>query len=347
MSNLHYTLVKNEEGEQNLTVFFPGKGMKPAHSTHPNWDAILAGVLADDPSVIDLFDVAITAGTKFENLSERVSVANGKVFFDGTEMASALTDQIVEFCRQGVDDWKPLVSFYEKIETNPNPHSREHLFKFIEANQEPESGAFTITPDGDFIAYKGVESDGNGGFQSTFAGKAIVDNVVVEGKIPNKVGSTVQMPRDEVIFDPHNHCSVGLHVGTFDYAESYGRGGAMLKVLVNPRDVVSVPNDSREKMRVSRYTVLEIIEAPTRSAVDDGRVNREQQYDIRVGDVFEDTDARRKGRQVKVTQVGDGAVTVAEKKPVTGTWLASKRPIRADRLMSRKYRRVRRGRKQA
>jgi hypothetical protein len=345
MPNLHYTLVKNEEGERNLTVFFPGEGVKPAHESHPNFEAILEGVFNDDPTVIDLFDVALTAGTKFENLSERVTVANGRVYFDGVEMNTVLTNQIVTFIREG-EDFGPLVNFYEKIEMNPNEHSREHLYKFIQVNEDNETGAFTITDDGNFIAYKGVSDDGNGGYVSGSSGKATVDGEVIVGQIPNAVGSVVEMPRDEVRFDPNNHCSTGLHVGTFPYASTFANG-AMLKVLINPRDVVSVPNDSAEKMRVCRYKVVEIIEAPETAVVVPAEDDMsDTDLDLRVGDVFQDTDKRRSGRKLKVVGIESGVATVAERN-MLGKYVTSKRPVRVDRLLSRKYKRVRRGRKQA
>jgi hypothetical protein len=50
-------------------------------------------------------------------------------------------------------------------------------------------------------------------------------------------------------------------VGTYDYAKRYANG-ALLKVHVNPRDVVSVPTGEGEKVRVCRYVVEDIIDAP-------------------------------------------------------------------------------------
>ena len=44
----------------------------------------------------------------------------------------------------------------------------------------------------------------------------------------------------------------------------------MLKVHINPRDVVSVPTDAQgEKVRVCRYRVVEIIDAPETVALED------------------------------------------------------------------------------
>jgi hypothetical protein len=68
------------------------------------------------------------------------------------------------------------------------------------------------------------------------------------------------MPRDQVQFDPGVGCHTGLHVGTFEYAAGFAQG-ALLEVVVNPRDVVSVPTDcGAQKMRTCRYTVVGLLE---------------------------------------------------------------------------------------
>jgi hypothetical protein len=342
-----YELGRDQDtGVENIVVFVTGKGQFAARGDHPNFEAIVTAARAEDEAVIDLFDVAISAGTKFEALSERITAAHGNLYIDGVPMHNALAEQIISFIREG-EEFKPLVEFYEKMETNPNSESVEHLYKFIQVNADNDTGAFTITEDGNFIAYKGVSGDDDTGYVSGSSGKATVDGVVIEGQIPNAVGSVVTMPRSEVVFDPSNHCSVGLHVGTFPYAKSYAHG-AMLKVLINPRDVVSVPNDSAEKMRVCRYKVLEIIDAPETKVVVPAASEETElvapEYDIRVGDVFKDTDSRREGSTKKVVELNldEGEATV-ESKNALG--ITRNRSIALSRLASRKYKRVRRGRK--
>ena len=74
------------------------------------------------------------------------------------------------------------------------------------------------------------------------------------------------MARSEVQHDPSVGCHKGLHVGTWDYASSFGRG-VVLEVEVDPRDVVSVPTDCGDaKLRCCRYRVRDEIEAPISSA---------------------------------------------------------------------------------
>jgi hypothetical protein len=62
------------------------------------------------------------------------------------------------------------------------------------------------------------------------------------------------MLRGLVDEDRDSACSVGLHVGTFGYAQRFSE--QMLVVLVDPADVVSVPtHGDAEKRRVCRLFV--------------------------------------------------------------------------------------------
>lgn len=257
--SVQFTLVKNEDGESNIAVFVNGD-LQVASESHPNFDAIVAGCVADDDSVIELFDVAQTISDRFTSLSDRVSVRDGRVYLDGVEMHNALTKKVLQFLEQGVEDWIPLVNFFENVQTNPNQHSREMLYDWLDQED------FAIDDEGFILGYKGVKVTDKG-FASISSGKAIVNGEVKTGQIPQATGDTVEMPRNEVQHDPARGCHTGLHVGTFDYASGFAQG-ALLLVRVNPRDVVSVPTDCNwAKMRCCRYQVVAAIDAPLRAAV--------------------------------------------------------------------------------
>lgn len=264
MSGIIYHHVADAEGNQSLTVFADGEPIIITNQ-HPNFDAALAEATGDDPDtgrLRELTDIEATIAAALEPLSERISVSLGRVYFDGDEVNSSLANHLVRaLAGEGDTPWEAIVAFWEKIATNPDAHSREQLFDWLQSHR------FTINGDGDIIGYKGVVRDGDENLVSGWTGVAYVDGVEHKGRIPNAVGSTITMPRGAVAHDPSAACSTGLHVGTFDYAQAYAKG-AMLKVAVNPRDVVSVPTDAGgEKVRVCRYTVLEIIEAPDTAAV--------------------------------------------------------------------------------
>jgi len=258
---MNYSLISGESGRRTITVFTDK--LYVADDTHPRFDDIVAGVIANDENVLPLFDLADMVGRKFENISERVSVSNGHVFFDGDLVNGSITKQIIRFLNEKVEDWKPLVAFFEKVQSNPNEHSREQLYDWLQAHN------FTITTSGDIVGYKGVNKKEDGTLISGYSGHAIVDGTYIKGHIPNVIGSVIEMPRGDVAHDPSEACSTGLHVGTYEYAHDYANG-AMLKVHINPRDVVSVPTDAQgEKVRVCRYRVVEIIDAPETVALED------------------------------------------------------------------------------
>lgn len=262
---MQYTLVSNEDGsESNITVFIPGRSPLIAHSSHANFEDIVRALAlenADADEIEELFDLSVGIGRRFEKLTERVSVSNGQVYFDGDEVHSSLTEAILRFLDDGEDNWGPLVKFFENVQANPNEHSRKQLYDWLAAHN------LTLTESGFVVAYKGVIKRSDDSLQSCHKGRAIVNGEVKEGNIPNDIGYLVEMPRSEVHHDQSTPCSTGLHVGTYGYAQSWARG-AMLEVHVNPRDVVSVPSDGRgEKVRVCRYFVSRVIDAPRTEAL--------------------------------------------------------------------------------
>ena len=255
-----YSIVRSREGEETLTVFGDNSTLV-VRDDHPHFGTIreqAADPEATFEQLAELADLSTAVARRFEKLSERVSVANGRVYFDGDEIDGSITRLIVRALDAGLDaSWRPLVRFMENVAGNPSDHSREQLFDWLNAR------AFTITPAGEIVAYKGVERRDDGGFQSLWAGGAVVNGTRVEGQVPQRPGDTVELPRSQVVFDPAEACSYGLHVGTYSYAQHYSRNGAMLKVVVNPRDVVSVPTDAAgEKVRVCRYHVADTISDP-------------------------------------------------------------------------------------
>jgi hypothetical protein len=261
MSSIMYHLVSGE-GRQTLTVFLPGTHPRVIHDDHPNFDTI-QGILKDNEwsphegdatRIVELADASLAVDNRLTPLSERVSVANGRVYFDGDEIDSAITDHIVRFLEEGVENWKALVNFLEKLAANPVEHTQHRLYGWLAARD------FTITEDGDFIAYKGLTRER----KSIHSGPAIVDGERINGQVPNEPGSTVEFERSEVEHNPAVGCSTGLHAGTWEFARGFSRAGVVVSVKVNPRDVVSVPTDSGDqKVRVCRYRVLEVVEEPT------------------------------------------------------------------------------------
>lgn len=76
-----------------------------------------------------------------------------------------------------------------------------------------------------------------------------------------KLGEPVTMPREECDPDINVSCSYGLHVGAKAYVKSFASGSTVLACLVNPMDIVALPQSDHSKLRVCRYfpyTIMDI-----------------------------------------------------------------------------------------
>lgn len=252
------------QGEHTyITVFHPDHPVPLiADSSHPNFAEIESLFLDNDaehPSP-EMFDPSVEVAKKFEKVSRRVSVSGGQIYFDGDRVDNALTKAIVRFIEEGVEDWKPLVRFFEKVADNPQEHSRTQLYEWLDRHE------FTIAENGDIVGYKGCKGTIEEPLSIHF-GPGIVDGVRMNGHLPNKPGSIIEIERSAVHHDPAVGCSTGLHVGTYEYASSFSQG-VLLEVHVNPTDVVSVPTDCNwAKVRTCRYEVIKAISVPYTSAV--------------------------------------------------------------------------------
>lgn len=238
---------------QGATVIFPDGSTQTIGSDNPNYqkviDALLPTQTVSDDELLEMISPFELIYRKLTKLSERVSRKGMRLFFDGDAVANALALHIIKIMDAGApeSEWQAYIKFWEKVATNPSTRSQDELFLFIEKH------GLLLTPDGDAVFYKSTRADGT----STYAGYGIVDGVEYEhDHIPNHVGAVVEIPRSKVDDNRGIACSVGLHVGDYTYANTYSE--RLWTVLVNPRDVVSVPSDANErKIRVCRYTIIE------------------------------------------------------------------------------------------
>lgn len=273
-----------------VTVRLNGE-IRVATQDHPRWARIeeivdtpnndhLAGELAR------LLDPALHVQEYFSRLSDRVSVSNGRLFLDNEEVSGTLAQHILDYIDDN-EDAQPLVLFLENVVTNPNEHSRDQLYDWLERHD------FQITSEGNFVAYKGVrrrsswdlasgEDAGTYPYESISRGTAIVDGKPFEGAIPNGVGAIVEMPRGEVAHDPAVGCHTGLHAGTYEYASNFSQG-ALLLVEINPRDVVSVPTDCNwQKIRTCRYKVIDVVTDKLEGTFYTGKLDVDESEDVLV-----------------------------------------------------------------
>jgi hypothetical protein len=157
------------------------------------------------------------------------------LYYKGDKLPKSLADRVLQFLKDDLP-FDSLIKFFEKLHKNPSYNSREMLYKFLEHNGHP------ITPEGNFIAYRGVTGDFKDCHTRTF---------------DNSVGSVCEMAREDVDDNPNNTCSSGLHIARHSYAKSFG--SQLVEVEVNPTDVVCVPTDyDGTKCRVSKFKVINV-----------------------------------------------------------------------------------------
>lgn len=246
-TGLHRSLFVTDDAGQHRTI----------SSAHPMFERtverLMAGTFADFSELLEMLDVRDQITTAIHRLSAHLSFdpSSETLRWDGDTVDNALSRHILRLMKSGDQTFTSLVAFMERLAANPSQRSRIHLWSWLHAAD------FTITPDGVILGYKGVRDVADN--RSVHAGveDVLVNGVAHRGHIPNPAGAVVEISRSLVDDDRGIGCSVGLHVGTHDFASGFGQ--KLLRVLVDPADVVSVPKDAFcQKMRVSRYTVLDV-----------------------------------------------------------------------------------------
>jgi hypothetical protein len=195
-------------------------------------DAIKAGDWDTVKDVIEPKKVVLDYG------QGNVAVQGDKLFWKGEEMHNALSNRMIQMLQDGFPI-EPMIQFMENLMQNPSKRAVTELYGFLEKNSLP------ITPDGHFLAYKKVKND----YKDCYT-----------GTMNNSVGSVVEMERNRVDDDQNRTCSTGLHFCSRDYLNHFG-GERVVIVKINPRDVVSIPNDYNDsKGRACRYEVVDEID---------------------------------------------------------------------------------------
>ena len=243
MNKVPYTLSEN-----SLTIFWEGKPYT-LRKDHANFQLAKKAILdARYDDLGDLLDIAKAV----ENFVEGdIEVKDEVVYYKGHRLHGVVVDKLLEMLRAGMQDSAPFTNFITRLQANPSANSVNELYSFMSYK------SLANTPEGKVLGYKGVQSD----YWST-TGNA--DTIVLQGEtndrhqILNEVGATIEVARRCVDDNKDNHCSFGLHVGSFDYADGWaGENGRLLLVEFDPADAVSVPTDCDfQKLRVSKYKVI-------------------------------------------------------------------------------------------
>jgi len=232
-------------GEGNITVVLNAQQFNVPKGDS-KYEAVLTAIKEGktEDELLDIVDTAKKVKDFF--FDDDVKVQDGEVLYKGEAVHNTLTERIVTFMKEGLP-CLPLVNFLKKLMENPSFRAQNELFDFLNHKSLP------ITEDGDFLAYKAVKND----FYDKYSGKVL-----------NTVGEFVEVPRSKVDDNREVGCSQGLHAGTLEYVNGYGKftedketTDRCLIVKIHPADVVSVPTDCNyQKLRTCKYLVVKEFE---------------------------------------------------------------------------------------
>jgi hypothetical protein len=231
-----------------ITVIWEGQPYT-VNTDNPNYTGLKNALLnAEYDSIGRFLDIK----KQIEDFSHNsIKIVSEKVYYGNYELKGFVIDKLLEFLRSGAKDAQPILNFIEKLMFNPSKNSVDQLYTFLSYKTLP------LTETGNIIGYKGVNClyYSHHGNKNTIV---ITGNVDANGRILNKIGEIIEVARNSVDDNKDNHCSHGLHVGSYDYAKDWaGNDGHLMMVEFNPSDAVSVPTDCNfQKLRVSKYKVI-------------------------------------------------------------------------------------------
>jgi hypothetical protein len=226
--NIPYIITNN-----SITVVFDGIS-HTLNDGHLNYAAVKQAIidrqfdkipiLVDIPKAINRYSYG------------NIKIENGAIKYAGQPVHNYICDKIFSFMKEGLP-FEPLVAFLDKLMKNPSKRAVNELYSFLEHKAMP------VTPNGNFLAYKSVDSNWRDHHTGTF---------------DNSIGNTLEMNRNAVCDDTDIGCSFGFHAGSLEYARSFGGGAIRLLIVeIDPSDVVSIPKDSNcQKLRTCKYKVV-------------------------------------------------------------------------------------------
>jgi hypothetical protein len=248
------TNIATQITKNSLTVVVNNSEVFTVQSGQSNWNACMAALKENDYNkLVEVIQIknAVNSFSK-----GNIVVDAGRVLYKSKELHGVDVDRVLGFIAEGLPS-QPMLNFLEKKQLNPSLKSIRELYTFLEHKNLP------ISPSGNFLAYKGLRSD----YYSITAGKLtlIKGKVNEEGRIYNAVGEEIECLRNEVDDETNNHCSVGLHVGSLEYATSFAGSGGKV-----------VPNDCNcQKLRTCAYKVVGEYTGPLPSTYTDEYSNDE------------------------------------------------------------------------
>lgn len=229
-----------------LTVVMDnGSNILTARNDHPKWNDILEAYKNEDAARLSTL-LSLKAVVEEYSVGA-LSINSTGVTYNGRPVHTLDSQRVMAFLQQGLP-YKPIANYIARKAKNPSSRAITEMYNFLEHKNMP------LTPNGTFIAYKGVKDD----YWSVTGNPATVvlqGKVDSEGRIFNGVGEVIEIERSSCDDDYRRGCSAGLHAGSLEYA--LGWSTKVVLVEIDPADVVSVPDDCNcAKLRCCKYKVI-------------------------------------------------------------------------------------------
>lgn len=218
-----------------ISLFVFGKAYSISKD-HTNYQEIVDSAFLGEwekiPKLVDLIaninDHISSTGISGLNIRDKY------VMYKNMVLPEELSQYVLNLVKNN-DSLVPIVKFMDKLIANPDHNIFNQLFGFLRHGKNP------LTPNGNFLAYKRVNSDYT----------SVHDNTTM-----NRIGMVVSMDRSKCNNNPEETCSSGLHFCSKDYLQHFS-GERILVLEVDPSNVVSIPVDyNNTKGRACEYTIV-------------------------------------------------------------------------------------------
>lgn len=242
-----------------------GESVSISSATDPSFDEKekqVINLVKNGASFVQVRDLVTQASVKnsIREVREKLGITidgDGVVHFPNGLTLPPETAQVFKDITS-MERGRHLLAFMDELKKNPFEHARVSLIQWIVNNP-----SLTILPDGRIRGFRGNNNE----LCSIHSGYGVVNGVEMRGNLPNYPGNIIEFPAELADHNPKNRCSVGLHVGTKEYA--YDFGVRWVTVAFSPADVISFPDDGTTfKIRVTKMEILDEVDDEYMSDVD-------------------------------------------------------------------------------
>ena len=238
-----YHLIKRKD---DLRIIIGSDSYKLTKSFIDKNDFLVEDLLIRDDMILNNAEFKLIESLKYnESIVEVTEITksdfelkNNKAYYKGIELSIDLFNVLKAAFekrndkKQSDKNNKTIINFVNLLMKNPDKDVIRQVYPFLMHND------IKICNNGYILAYKSITMD----FKDHYT-----------KKIDNSVGKYVFMDRDKVNKDPNITCS---HVGSLSYIKQTYDNGQIVKCIVNPADIVSIPKDyNGSKCRVCKYKV--------------------------------------------------------------------------------------------